>query len=235
MTEPVSDTADNHRVSVIIPAFNAESFVGEAITSVIEQHCDAEIIVVDDGSTDTTAAVAARFGDAVYLIRSPQNEGLPSALNRGLRSATGSLIGFLDADDLWEPGRLRVDVALIEQENVSILWGQTRITFLDSADGVGRTSAEWPPRHYPSLGAMLFRRELFERIGYFDPEKRHAQDIDLLARANEAGTTIHRHDRIVLNWRRHARNMTNNIRLDRDYFITAVRDALIRRREGNAG
>jgi hypothetical protein len=91
-------------------------------------------------------------------------------------------------------------------------------------------SARWLPQFFPQLGTMLFRREVFERIGHFNPAMRHAHDIDFLARFSEAGLTFHRHENVVLMWRRHDGNMSNLIARDRDYYVTAVRNALHRRR-----
>jgi len=221
--------SDRPEISVIIPAYNAAAFVGDAIRSVLDQQERVELIVVDDGSTDDTAGEVARFGDAVHLVSAPRNEGLPSALNRGLASATGELIGFLDADDVWQPGRLGMELNLLSGAEADALWGITCVRFLEE-DGSWRSSQEWPPKQFPSIGAMLFRRRVFDRLGGFDASLQHAPDIDFLARFAEAGLTFLRHEEVVLTWRRHTRNMTNDIGVDRDYFATAVRRALARRR-----
>ena len=92
-----------HRVSTIIPVFNGARYLGEAIESVMVQtHPALDVIVVDDGSTDGSAAVAQSFGDRVFTVRQ-QNLGQAAALNAGLALATGEYVAFLDADDLWEP------------------------------------------------------------------------------------------------------------------------------------
>lgn len=220
-------------VSVVIPAYNAAAFIAEAVRSVLDQACEVEVIVVDDGSTDDTANEAARFGDAIRLIRSGRNEGLPAALNRGVDDAGADIIGFLDADDLWAPGRLVREMDILGGSSAALLWGRTGISFLDP-DGGSQSSPDWPPRHYPALGAMLFRREVFDAVGRFDTRLRHAQDIDFLARVFEARIAIERHDEVVLTWRRHRANMTNNVELDRQYFVTAITDALKRRRAASA-
>ncbi|HJQ16922.1 MAG TPA: glycosyltransferase [Allosphingosinicella sp.] len=217
-------------VSVVIPAYNAAAYIGDAIQSVLNQSENVEIIVVDDGSTDGTAREAARFGDAIHLVRFGRNQGIPDALNAGLEQARGAIIGFLDADDIWPPKRLHVGLELMSRGIAPICWGRTQILFIDRAGGGWSTSPEWPPRHYPSLGAILFRKDVFARVGGFDPQLRHALDIDLLARIMEAGIPIHRHDDIALHWRRHQNNITNNVQLDRDYFLSALQLAMQRRR-----
>jgi glycosyltransferase involved in cell wall biosynthesis len=217
------------KISVVIPAYNATAFVVDAIRSVLAQPVAVELIVVDDGSTDGTAAEVAKFGAAVELVSAGRNEGLPSALNRGVERATGDLIGFLDADDLWQHDRLTWELELLAGTPADAIWGKTCVVFLDG-NGGANSSPDWPPKHFPALGAMLFRRHVFARMGQFDPVMSHAQDIDFLARFSEAGLTYQRHDRVVLTWRRHERNMTNNSNVDRDYLVTAVRRALDRRR-----
>ncbi len=218
-------------LSVIIPVYNGRRFIRDAIRSVLEQPCPVELIVVDDGSTDGTAEEAAACGDAVRVIRSEQNEGLPAALNRGLAGARGDILGFLDADDLWSPDRLTAESAMLSAApDIAVLWGLTRIVFLSDEKPSGAESPRWPPEHYPALGSMLFRRSVFERVGLFDPELRHAQDTDFLARVTEALCGVRQHQNVVLTWRRHATNMTNDVEVDRDYLVTAVRRALNRRR-----
>jgi glycosyltransferase involved in cell wall biosynthesis len=93
--------------SVVIPNYNHGAFVGSAIQSVLDQEYGSyEIIVVDDGSSDNSRDVIARFGRRVRLL-CQQNQGLGSARNTGIRAATGGMVGFLDADDQWHPGFLK--------------------------------------------------------------------------------------------------------------------------------
>jgi GT2 family glycosyltransferase len=102
------------RVSVIIPTFNSSAVVVEAIISVLAQTRAAdEIIVVDDGSTDDTAERLAVFGERIKYIAKP-NGGVSSARNRGVQEATGDCIAFLDADDVWHPRKLEIQLAILE-------------------------------------------------------------------------------------------------------------------------
>ncbi|MBS0330449.1 MAG: glycosyltransferase family 2 protein, partial [Proteobacteria bacterium] len=104
------------RFSVIIPAFNAAGTLARAIESVRAQSWPVhEIIVVDDGSTDATADVARRFGEAVRLIRQP-NSGVSVARNAGAAAATGDWLAFLDADDWYAPGRVELHAAWIAED-----------------------------------------------------------------------------------------------------------------------
>ncbi|HRB03908.1 MAG TPA: glycosyltransferase family A protein, partial [Ilumatobacteraceae bacterium] len=93
----------SHDVSVVIPAYNAGPFIDAAIESIVTQDSPPdEIIVVDDGSSDDTAKRCAEWGDRVHLIRQARH-GVGRARNVGVDTATGRLLAFLDADDLWMP------------------------------------------------------------------------------------------------------------------------------------
>ena len=99
------------RVSVVIPTYNRAGFVREAIASVLEQdYPDVELIVVDDGSCDDSAAVVGSFGPAVQYLWQ-ENRGVSAARNRGVAASTGGLIAFLDSDDLWLPRKVSEQVA----------------------------------------------------------------------------------------------------------------------------
>ena len=101
-------------VSCIVPVFNDERYLGEALESNLAQTYRAiEIIVVDDGSTDTTPAVAARYGDRILYVRQ-DNAGAPTARNLGLSLARGEFVAFLDADDLWRPEKLQCQMRRFE-------------------------------------------------------------------------------------------------------------------------
>jgi len=109
----MTPTTEAPDVSVVIPAYNAAWCVAKAIESVLVQEgADFEIIVVDDGSTDDTAAVLARYGDAIRVVRQ-RNQGLSAARNAGIRAAQGEFVAFLDADDWWLAGKLGQQLALM--------------------------------------------------------------------------------------------------------------------------
>ena len=104
----------NARVSVVIPAYNMARYVGASIESVLAQTLPPdEVIVVDDGSSDQTAKVVEEFAAHVRLLRQ-EHMGYTVAMNRGIQEATGSLLAFQDADDLWEPEKLERQCAAID-------------------------------------------------------------------------------------------------------------------------
>ncbi|MEY8390574.1 glycosyltransferase family 2 protein [Lachnospiraceae bacterium] len=104
-------------VSVIMPAYNAEKYIAAAIESVLSQDVLLELFVIDDCSTDRTAAIAARYTNEkkVILLRNEQNLGVAESRNRGIRHASGKYIAFLDADDWWAQGKLKLQCRLLEE------------------------------------------------------------------------------------------------------------------------
>src|ERR1700738_1594603 len=111
------------RVSVIIPIYNGGATIERALKSVFEQtFTDFEIVVVDDGSTDDTPSVLARFGDRIRVIRQP-NRGLPGARNAGVAVSRGELLALIDHDDRWLPQKLELTVrALLDNPGAALVY-----------------------------------------------------------------------------------------------------------------
>ena len=104
------------KVSVIIPTYNRLPFLKEAIDSVLAQNVeDVELMVVDDGSTDGTGEEIKRYGGRVKLLQHAENRGVSAARNRGIRYSRGKYIAFLDSDDLWVKGKLKVQVDFLDE------------------------------------------------------------------------------------------------------------------------
>jgi glycosyltransferase involved in cell wall biosynthesis len=167
------------RISLLIPCYNAAPYLAETVASAWAQtRPPDEIIIVDDGSTDASAEVAATLTPAVRLIRQP-NRGVGVALNKALAAATGELIAFLDADDLWVREKLAWQLAALEADPA-----------LDGVFGhmelFGDTPAA-PPVPGLVKGTLLVRRTAYDRFGIFDPGNRLAEFIDWHGRAVEQG------------------------------------------------
>jgi glycosyltransferase involved in cell wall biosynthesis len=212
----------NPKISVITPAYNAEKYIGDAIKSLHQQDYDnLEIIVIDDGSTDTTAAICKTLG--VILIRK-DNSGISAARNAGLKAATGDLIAFLDADDLWYDYKLKNQLELLKKSpTTSFVLGLT--TAVDK-DGLIITE----PQFILSLGTSLLKREVYEKIGGFDEELELGEDIDWFLRVMEAEFNSAVEPNPVLKLRRHESNTTNNREKTKQFFLRAIRQSLKRRR-----
>lgn len=224
-------------ISVIIPVYNCEKYLSEAINSVLSQaYHPIEIIVVDDGSVDTTARVAANFKEDIHYIHQP-NSGLPAALNRGLIIARGNVIGFLDADDLWHENKLKLQIdTLAENPLAEIVLGRTQRTQIKVAeDGKNKFVNYQDPYFTLSLGSAVFKKSVFDKVGLFNQELHYAQDWDWFMRARELCVSMVLHQELVLFYRRHEHNMTNQIDLGNHYTIRMLKKSLERRRQQNDG
>ena len=172
-------------VSVIIPVYNGERYFVAALESIVVPDSIAvEVIVVDDGSTDGSAAIAAGRSPSVRLIRQ-EHGGLPRARNRGLAEARGSLIAFLDADDLWSPDKLTLQLAAVGRHpDVAIVLGRTRRMWAAApASGTGEL-AYGEPELALSFGSGLVRRSVFDAVGHFDESFTYCDDWEwFMARA----------------------------------------------------
>lgn len=190
---PTIDQA-RHRVSVIIPAYNAAGFIRKAVDSVLSQTwTNREIIVVNDGSSDHTLKVLESYENKINIVNKV-NGGLPGARNRGILAATGEYVAFLDADDRWLPGKLERQAEILATEpNVGFC---STHTLVETPDGTA--SGEWTcPCIEGTLLKTLFlrngaipgsgsgvmaRRSLFEHAGLFDESLRSLEDIDMWMR-----------------------------------------------------
>jgi glycosyltransferase involved in cell wall biosynthesis len=178
------------KISVVIPAYNAEQYIRTAIESCLSQtYAPIEIIVVDDGSTDGTAAEAESFPSPVRVVRLPQNMGLSTARNRGVQASTGDWIAFLDADDWFFPDKLEHQRrCAMENEKASLIYTGFRIIAVDGSETAGRffSPCELLPmlryRNRLNVSSVLMRRDIFDALGGFDPKLRAAEDWDLWLR-----------------------------------------------------
>ena len=189
-------------VSVVIPAWNAQWCVGRAIRSVLDQDiADLEIIVVDDGSNDDTAGVAAAFGAPVRLIRQ-DNGGMSHARNTGIHAARGRYLAFLDADDQWLPGKLAQQLAVLQaRPTLAFVAGTARFETPDGAPcgywgdpgatiAQQRELADIFDSHAAVWGGastVLARRTDVLAVGAFDATLFGAEDTDLWVRLATLG------------------------------------------------
>lgn len=194
-------------VSVVIPVRNGAHFIADAVGSVLAQgHAKVEIIIVDDESTDLLDTAIAALPVQVRNIRIARS-GPAAARNIGARAASGPILAFLDVDDMWPEGALGAMLAyLAENGEADVVIGRDQI--VDSRRG-RRDFVGSPAEAFPySVGAALFRRRAFDKVGLFDPALRYGEDLDWFARAREARAKVDRLDMVTLHVRRHDDNMT---------------------------
>lgn len=218
-TRPAAPAAPT--VSVVIPSYNHARFLGEAIDSVLVQtYRDVEIVVVDDGSTDDTADVAARYPGVVYVRQ--ENQGLAAARNAGTRSSRGGFLVFLDADDRLLPNAIEAGLACFARHpDAAFVSGDHRRIALD---GTPIETPEVPHvdgEHYLALlrgnyigmhATVMYRRSVLTQAGGFDTRLPACEDYDLYLRiAREF--PVHQHEAVVAEYRRYDGNMSCDLRL----------------------
>jgi len=202
-------------VSVIIPCYNHGRFLGEAIESSLHQSEPHEVIVVDDGSTDGTAAVAARY-HVRYVYQ--RNSGLAAARNRGLRESSGAFLVFLDADDRLLPDALAAGVReLNAYPDCAFVFGGFRHIGMDGSP----IQMSWVPDepgcyntllHYNHVGcpaSVMYRRNVLEGVGGFDASFNPAEDYELYLRLART-FPIRRHSTCVAEYRKYASSMSGD-------------------------
>jgi glycosyltransferase involved in cell wall biosynthesis len=198
-------------VSVIIPAHNAAAFIAATLESVLQQtYQDFEVVVVDDGSTDQTAAIVQGVGHKVRYLHQA-NAGPSAARNTALRAARGQIIAFLDADDAWMPELMEQQVGVLAARpdiDGVFAWAQ----FMDQhgrplPDTLrARVEGITAPRILTGgtpvqFSTMAVRKRLFDRIGLFDPVLRQSEDWDVMLRMVLAGARFACIPRTLI-WRR---------------------------------
>lgn len=210
-------------VSVVLPVFNGARFLEAAIRSVYSQDCcPIELIVVDDGSTDSSAEIVRAVAPESVLIRQ-ENAGPAAARNTGLAVARADYYAFIDADDVWPPNKLdRQLCVLVDDEGPDVTLGLTRCLLPDE------TLAE--PRFFMQLGCGLYRRRAFERIGRFDAAIQPSEDIDWFTRAREAGLKFSVTEDVTLHYRLHEDNLTRGTDAHDLGHVRIVKRSLDRRR-----
>lgn len=221
-------------ISAILPVYNGAAFVAAAIESALGQtYAPLELIVVDDGSTDGSAAIVRGFGDKLTCIYQP-NRGPAAARNAGLQIARGEIIAFLDADDLWPADKLACQQERLAADGaLDVVLGHTQ--FMQQEDGTEETVTlinEPYPQYF--LGSALFRRSAFVTVGGFDETLRYCDDWDWFLRAQELGVAMQMFQEVALYYRRHQHNLTRSPDSRRE-LLKLLRKALARRRDLGGG
>ena len=221
-------------ISVIIPVFNTEKYLAEAIESVLSQTIKpAEIIVVDDGSTDKSAEVARQFEPLVRLV-CQENKGVGAARNTGINNASGENLAFLDADDLWTENKLEIQLSYLQNNpGTDIVFGYVE-QFI---------SPELPDEHQRILkpehekmqgfviGTMLIKKTTFLKAGLFNEKLELGEFIDWFSRAKDLGLSFHVLEDIVLKRRIHTSNMGIYKKQHLKDYTTLLRETLARKRK----
>ena len=212
-------------ISVVMPVYNGGAWLATALDSIQRQaRPDLEIILIDDGSTDGIAQLARRLAPDAHCFRQ-ENRGCAAARNAGVARARGDWIAFLDVDDTWPEGSLAARVRALEANPTALfVLGRTRFVAAPAA-------AE--PWVATNLGAGLYRRELFARVGPFNEACRLADDVEWFMRIREQGMPYVTLPDETLHYRRDTGGLTAGRSWRDPELATVVRASLARRRRAD--
>ncbi|MEM4721713.1 MAG: glycosyltransferase family 2 protein [Candidatus Methanomethylicaceae archaeon] len=205
------------KISIITPSLNYSAFIRAAVESVLAQDYEpVEHIVVDGGSTDGTLEVLREYPHLKVMVG--KDKGIHDALNRGLRMSTGDIIGFLNADDMYEPDVFRKLARFFETNpEADAVACEADIQYLGCSDSARKKIQGSRVKnfrladvtvHIPAFNRMFFRRRVFSRLGHFDSEYRIAWDREFLVRLCLSGLNVEYVPQTVYCYRVHARSLT---------------------------
>jgi len=218
-------------VSVVIPVYNGEKFIEEAVENVLSQNYPAlEIIIINDGSTDNSGAIIKNLEtDIRYFDR--ENAGPATARNSGIKDASGKYIAFLDVDDLWPENNLSLLVQELEENpQVDVVRGYAQL-FRNSEDGEKEYLGSPKEAYSYYIGAALYRKSVFSKVGLFDQTLLFGEDTDWYNRAVEKNISMKWLEEVTLFVRRHGENMTEGRSIVELNKLKTIKRAIDRKRE----
>jgi glycosyltransferase involved in cell wall biosynthesis len=219
-------------VSCVVPVYNGERYLAEALRSILAQtHPVAEVIVVDNDSTDDSAAIARGFGEPVRVVHQ-ENRGPAGGRNRGVLESGGELITFLDADDLFHPEKLARQIARFAarpdlEVSLSVIenfWEPDLLAERQRYEQLGR-----PIRTTRQFGNVLARRSVFDRVGMLDETRVYGGHMEWFARVSEAGVVVGVLPEVLV-WRRMHRHSLTHRTPDLDPYLDLARARIANRR-----
>ena len=226
---------NDFRVSCIVPTYNGELFLAEALDSILAQtRPPFEILVADDGSTDETLTVAARYADRVRVVRQP-NAGPAAARNLGVRESRGGFLAFLDQDDVWHPEKLARQIGRFEARpelQLSVAHVQ-RFWTSELRDQEERYREHKVSQAMPGYitGTFLLRRDVFDVVGPFNADVRFGDSMEWVLRAMEHGVVSELLPDVLLRHRMHGANLSQaEASGSRDEFLRILKASLDRKR-----
>lgn len=224
-------------VSIIIPVYNGDRYLRQALCSAVGQdYQPTEIILVDDGSTDKTANVAAEFPFVQYIYQS--NLGVAAARNRGIKASAGEFVAFLDADDYWPLNKIRLQMEYLKDHPQIGYCFSCQQLFLD--EDITQIPSWVRQEHLgtPSIGyipsSLMVRRHVFDQIGFFDTSFEVGEDSDWFFRARDSGVQMGIVEEILLYKRVHHNNIGGDTKKSHQYLFKAVQSSLSRQRRGSS-
>ena len=219
------------KASVIIPVYNGSQYLATTLESVLAQTYPLhEIIVIDDGSTNSSPDILRSYGERLRVTRQ-DNQGVAVARNVGLLQVTGDVINFIDQDDLWPAGRTAALVnalqsnpdALVAAGQVEILYERSRPPESSGQFRNGLARILW--------GSLCIRKQVFDLLGPLHTGLGYADDVDFMMRRREANIKTVYVDDVTLQYRLHEGNTSFNRSVTNAHLMAALRESLQRRRK----
>lgn len=226
----MKDKSNFPRVSVIIPVFNGEKYIREALDSVFSQtYQNYEVIVIDDGSTDRSSEIIHSYSSILYFQQ--ENQGVASARMVGISHAKGELIALLDQDDLWPQEKLSLQVAQFDRDKTcqcvigkAHYFAEEKIPEKFKKERLTRDMLSYLP------GVVMAKKELFQRFG-FSSSYLNGSDTDWFFRLKEAKVPITKLDATLLQVRIHSSNNSHKKQLQYGDLLKVLKNSLARKRQ----
>ncbi len=231
-------------ISIIMPVYNAEHFVSQAVESILRQtYSDFEFIIIDDGSTDSTPRILAQYNDTrIRFIRKNYNEGIINVLNLGIQFAKGRYIARMDADDISLPKRLEKQVAFLEQRKDIAILGTRAIRIDERGRFLEYMVSVTSPQHIQKLleagfvpivhPSVMMRADFIRKLGGYRDGFLHVEDKDLWLRAIENGAKIANLKDTLLLYRTYIKSVTIQYIVERCHSGLYAMDCFYRRKQG---
>ena len=224
---------DGETVSVIMTVHNGEKYLHESINSILSQTRKVdEIIIVNDGSTDGTSDVLAQFNDKI-LVLNQEKSGIARGWNRGVQSATGFYISFLDSDDYWPTNKIERQLGIMSSNSeISISFGYVKQFYSPELSAEERIVKRCPEKPEPgfSSGTMLIRKKDFMSVGLFNPKWSKGIFSDWFLRAKDLDLSMHMDKTTFLYRRIHLNNHGILKREKYNDYVRMLKESLDRRR-----
>ncbi|MCJ7626508.1 MAG: glycosyltransferase [Anaerolineaceae bacterium] len=225
--------SDISNISVIMPVYNGERYITEAIKSVLDQSYPVfEIIIIDDGSTDRTREIIDQYKDPVKYVYK-EHSGLAATLNRGISEVQGEIISFLDADDIWSENKLELQTPLINDPRVDMVFGYMHQFISPELTEEEKSRIYCPDGPIPGYSSdlILVKKETLTQVGLFSANYQVGEFIDWYMRAKNLGLKSLMLPDVLVKRRLHKRNMTGqdtNTKMD---YVRIIKANLDRRRD----
>lgn len=222
-------------ISVIMPVYNREKYVAEAVESILAQtYPNIELICIDDGSTDSSDKILRSFGEKIVHIPGDQNLGIAAARNKGIAIAQGEYLALMDDDDIATPDRLELQMKQFQENpNLDISFTFIQCFISPELPEEIKKLRFCPPEPTSGIisGTALIKTSSFKKVGDFDPKWKVGEFVDWFAKAQELGLTHDMVSKVCLHRRIHDTNVGVTDRDSRTDYLKIVRAALNRRKE----